>query len=687
MPPTPPTTVPGFSDSDVSAVPLSFAIPSVDSSTDEQTGGAPSQFLSPHWYSAQSSPRACSTRTLNDNGDNGPVLGLTLRPPSRLSALSSRSSLGLPLERSSDESDRSRGIQSSSASTLATAEVTPSLWRQSVLSFSHVAEPGGEAPIRIDLQPIKAKSVARYNRGVIVKRREHTDPITPMQRDFSFDGPMPDGWEICIQPEGALYFYHKNKRVVTDSNMTDPHTSGIILDCIIHVESALKRNGIEMPEDCEIALELLPQEDGSDSSKCGYYFVDNQTRSLFWFDTYDAVSLLEEVEGEICLRHMKLELESQYWACIMYPIEGSRFHCEMYPNHREVESELIQEVQGILMHATVDAMTSSSSTTPYRHDVSEKMLGIVSKAKEIGNVNGYSACVISRLMGTFAHTRFLHYYGLPSARLSRSQSVYGIPTNQRSWLICIVSPLLFNSPELYRKLLEEIWVDRQINYQSWGLLLSKLQGEWEHVSITSTVMLTVNVGFLAIQSVDRAIDVRSAAQAASYLGAVLSVGSIVMGLILTKGHRTIVHDDAEVAQMYLWSKYHETWGMEILAIMYGLPHALLMWSMTAFFTALSLQYFQLNPNMEATSISMRVTFGLIWLVILVLIIWFLLSDWLGRRKSFWVGLTEYTDSLGWRLANVLESVKKPNWLCIRRPAKGEGQGGREMGDVTSDSAA
>ncbi|TFK48992.1 hypothetical protein OE88DRAFT_1663306 [Heliocybe sulcata] len=686
MPPTPPndSTVapPEYSDHGLPTVPLSITIPDVNSGMRERTSGGSTRYLSPSWSSAHNASRASFTS--GGDNDNEPTLGLTLRPRSPSSPLSSRSSLRLPLDRSSGNSNRSSGLYSTSTSTLALSEVLPSLqsFHHSVasLSFSHVAEPGGGLPdqrLGIALKPISAKNVARYDRGVIVDRRKYegNSDIMQMTREFTFDSPLPDGWEACVQPEGALYFYHSAKRVLTDAVMTDQHVCRIILECITCLEDTLASKQIEMPEDCEIALELLSSEEASCQYVCGYYFVDNESRSLFWFDTYDAMSLLEEVETEMCLRHMKLELESQYW-----------FHCEMFPNHREVEPKLIQEVQGLLMHATVDAMTSSLSTTPYRYEVTEKMLAIVSKAQEIGNINGYSACVISRLMGTFSHARFLHHYGLPGARLSRGQSIYGTPLHQKSWLISIVSPLLFNSPELHRKLLEEIWVDRLINYQAWDFLLSKLQGEWEHISITSTVMLTVNVGFLAIQSVDRAVEVRSAAQSASYLAAVLSVGSIVMGLILVKGHRTLSRDDADAAQVYLWHKWHPTLGMEILAIMYGLPHGLLMWAMAAFFTALSLQYFQLNPDMSATSNGMRVPFGLIWLVILASIIWFLLSDWSGKTEPFWTGISAAM-SRPWSILSCgMRPLQMPGLFC-RKALSGDGERDEGKGDVPNDSAA
>jgi chaperone required for assembly of F1-ATPase len=59
------------------------------------------------------------------------------------------------------------------------------------------------------------------------------------------------------------------------------------------------------------------------------------------------------------------------------------------------------------------------------------------------------------------------------------------------------------------------------------------------------VLLNANVAFLAIPSVDSGDHVRTPAQLASYLSMVTSIGSIVIGLLLLRQHRTKPHDAAE----------------------------------------------------------------------------------------------------------------------------------------------
>lgn len=56
----------------------------------------------------------------------------------------------------------------------------------------------------------------------------------------------------------------------------------------------------------------------------------------------------------------------------------------------------------------------------------------------------------------------------------------------------------------------------------------------------SAVILSANVGLLAIQSVDNSIgsSMRSAAQISSYMSTLLSMGNIITGTILARQHRT-----------------------------------------------------------------------------------------------------------------------------------------------------
>jgi len=106
-------------------------------------------------------------------------------------------------------------------------------------------------------------------------------------------------------------------------------------------------------------------------------------------------------------------------------------------------------------------------------------------------------------------------------------------------------------------------------------------------------MLNANLAFLAIQSVDvNTNPYRSPAQISSYISVTANIGSIVLGLLLMRHNRMESQAEDMVSHFrlisfliyqhmqkrtFLVSHHHPLLGLEILAILYSLPYALLMW--------------------------------------------------------------------------------------------------------------
>ena len=73
------------------------------------------------------------------------------------------------------------------------------------------------------------------------------------------------------------------------------------------------------------------------------------------------------------------------------------------------------------------------------------------------------------------NTRYLNFWGFQGARLNSGQSVRGA-TQKRTWLIKLVSPMLFYSPEPYLKKLREAFVDQVFNTRSWEIFKTQKTG-------------------------------------------------------------------------------------------------------------------------------------------------------------------------------------------------------------------
>ena len=165
-----------------------------------------------------------------------------------------------------------------------------------------------------------------------------------------------------------------------------------------------------------------------------------------------------------------------------------------------------------------------------------------------------------------AFWRFQYFHGLTSARLLKHKTVYANPGLARTYLITLLSPMLFLAPEGYLRELEEKWVDEVIIEEDWRNFIIGLLKEWEQLILLvcycvtlkleslrftlmisqSTVALTVNVGFLAIPGVvisnlnsnitgiSQVVIFTSPAEIASCMSIVASAGSIVIGLLLIR---------------------------------------------------------------------------------------------------------------------------------------------------------
>jgi len=115
----------------------------------------------------------------------------------------------------------------------------------------------------------------------------------------------------------------------------------------------------------------------------------------------------------------------------------------------------------------------------------------------------------------------------------------------------------------------------------------------------STVMLTVNVGFLAVPGVvpyNLQNGILTITPQMTFLGSFweasiiislgASVGSIITSLLLIRHNRTKQELEPTDACDYLFQTSRIYFGLELMAIIFSLPWALLMWSMLMFYTAL-----------------------------------------------------------------------------------------------------
>ncbi|KAF8176174.1 hypothetical protein K438DRAFT_2022689 [Mycena galopus ATCC 62051] len=418
----------------------------------------------------------------------------------------------------------------------------------------------------------------RYGRAETIVKQHTKLTIHPGKQLFARKNRV--GWTAHrdVHPEGALYYVHDEKRIFTDAHLHIDTVFDTATAFIGEIERFYADNGMitsRRENGVDLVLDLVKSEDGAGETRCGYYFVDHPERIIFWDDAFE-LDQLSHGRGVTSAQHINEEV----WFVLRIDSSPMIFpetellvqfwrHCELFPSAIEVTSELIAELRDVLIHHIGDAMTSPTSTVADSAEDLLKMLTVVESMQENAtsntNLSG-SACILGRFMWKFTSQMFYHFYGEPCARLDKTQSVYGhVP--RHSLLIKIMAPILLNAPLTHLRMFEE---------------------EWQQLTLFATVLLNADIAFLAIPTVDNGEHTsRSAAQIATYVSVVASLGSVVVGLFLTRLNRDRrdAEDYVDEAADYLALHYASHFGFEPLAILYSLPFSLLMWGTFAFLVA------------------------------------------------------------------------------------------------------
>ncbi|KAJ6595706.1 hypothetical protein DFH09DRAFT_145401 [Mycena vulgaris] len=452
--------------------------------------------------------------------------------------------------------------------------------------------------------------IGRYSRKVVVPDEPTRYTIPPLTISLLPDAP-PLGWTVFQHLEGAIYFFNEEKRVFTDANLFDKTSLVFINTNISTIHDFLRVHNVQLAPDVDLVLDEYTYDD--QTKGCQYYFVNHKDRSVFWMDKAesDMFSISQEVKGIKSKSHIRHELEGQYW-----------YHCELFPKSLIVTREIVDELRGIVQHALTDVITSDTSTVSWKVDKLQHMLKIIDGFCKNENFSGAS-CLVGRLMCLFVRERVYNFHGVPGARLSIDQSVYGtVP--KRTMLITLLSPLLFYAPNFHLVSLQKMYVDGLVRHRGWSEFITRLNNEWQEFTLYATVVLNANVAFLSIQSVDQgglALPDRTHTQISSYLSMLTSIGAIIIGLLLSKQNRDRDRETAPDAAKFISNWAHPTLGLETLAVLYSLPYAMLIWSMVSFLAAFSFMCF------DNSSLITRTLVAILWAAVAALILCCIFTAW------------------------------------------------------------
>ncbi|KAG1876175.1 hypothetical protein F4604DRAFT_1581264, partial [Suillus subluteus] len=222
--------------------------------------------------------------------------------------------------------------------------------------------------------------------------------------------------------------------------------------------------------------------------------------------------------------------------------------------------------------------------------------------------------------------QFINFHGENCVRLISDKTVHGweyVP----SLLMVVVAPLLFLDPVTQVQELHRVFVDEIASTARWNALSSKLKGRLQDSNLLATVLLNVNVGFLALDTVDEGS--KSAIQMVCYMSLVTSLGSIILGIFLVWHEQTSGDNTALEAASFASRLHDKKHGLEKLAIIYSVPKALLMWGMVFFFAAFSINWCSAGGTIS------RAVVGAVTLIVFVMISYGIIRIREGEHRWWW----------------------------------------------------
>ncbi|KII87564.1 hypothetical protein PLICRDRAFT_42066 [Plicaturopsis crispa FD-325 SS-3] len=494
-----------------------------------------------------------------------------------------------------------------------------------------LAAPSGSTAIPLEYErhtifPITPKWSQRYSRVRDMPTVEvSTFSVPAMSEKFPRGVDLPTGWAEYVHPEGAPYFYNAGENVITDSWIYDQDIYEGIKYSTEMVRLVARNNGQSDLLGAGLVLEIFPSED---SMVCGYYFVNHKHQCLFWVETFNAEYLLTDVHATIEPSHFNHVMETQYW-----------LHRDYFPALYRSDASSVRDLKKRLRFSFGDMLTSATSTVAWD---TEKLKGLVELIDQIDldstDSDPYAEVLLARASYEDAQWRWLHFHGEKFHRLDRVQTLHQSTVKGHSLFLRFLSPLLFSAPDVHMKSLQQIFVDRIVIDVDWKVFIQKLNKEWQDFLLLGEVLLTANLSFLAIQSVDltneggNAPPDRSATQLACYVSMVFTIGSIILGLLLVRQNRTKTRNTAPDGAAYLEGMSATFLGLETVAIIFSLPHALLLWGFVSFTAAFC------SMCLTNTSLYTRTIVGVPGSIVLFLIGWCIWASW--ESQGFWGPLWE-----------------------------------------------
>ncbi|KAK0229003.1 hypothetical protein IW262DRAFT_654325 [Armillaria fumosa] len=374
-------------------------------------------------------------------------------------------------------------------------------------------------------------SIGHYKRKTVIDEFSPAKfTVSAMQTDFNTytrispqtgeEEVLPVGWTKHTHSDGKPYFYHEHDKIITEEWLYDRHIAEKVLRHISILKDAISKRSESFDRIkswhlyVEIQKNKLPAWGGDDRFRCRYYFVNHDAECIFWFSNCRLDGYLLELRGEINPDLIFRYLQKEYWN-----------HHYFFSDLHQLTNAQWKSVKKSILLAETDVTMSEVSTVTRSINELKTMSKSIILAEELD-----ASEVAATYMMALLRDQILNYHGQRDARTCRDESVYGYDhTNEKRTVpFRTMNLFLFYAPIKHITTLNNVWVDKVILKGAWQHLIEQITDKWQQHVGMATILLTVNMIFLAIPSVDDKGTSQSVTQILCYLSVASNMATIII---------------------------------------------------------------------------------------------------------------------------------------------------------------
>ncbi|KAJ7325870.1 hypothetical protein DFH08DRAFT_342554 [Mycena albidolilacea] len=309
-------------------------------------------------------------------------------------------------------------------------------------------------------------------------------------------------------------------------------------------------------------------------------------------------------------------------------------HAGQFPMHRKRPVRLMEtEFLSALAFGSNERILENKATTfPFEDAQIERLIRVFQDLR--GPPDAFPSRLlpalsyhIARTMLAVAAARERYAYGTRNARMYRDTAIP--PPTPQMWVWdFFLGVILCGTHKNYRVRLEATVPKGVVGLPEFRGLMRGLMSEWADSNLVATVLVSVNVGFLAVP------DIRSPQRSFAVVSSLCAMTSIVTGLHHVWQHREKTDIEREDARQYLYFLDHclhrrqnkdipaAAPDLTLTASLLALPLATLQWSVLSFTLAIATYAVQTTSAGEG-----RILFAVLLAVLGVLALGVFLFFW------------------------------------------------------------